>query len=229
MNTLHNIARALCFIFLLSPLAMQSAAAEDVTHDGLVEVESDKVERLFVKPGATLEAYNRIALLDCYVAFRKNWQRDQASSVHRVSKKDMDRIKEKVAEEFRTVFVDELQAKGGYELTDTGGEDVLILRPAIIDLDVTSPDLNTAGRSREFSASAGAMTLYLELHDGLTGEIIARIADRRAARDTGYMQFRNSITNKRDADRLLRKWASLLREALDHAHTQIKQPEDSDV
>jgi hypothetical protein len=36
---------------------------------------------------------------------------------------------------------------------------MLLLRPAIIDLDITVPDSMSAGRSRTFTASTGAATL----------------------------------------------------------------------
>ena len=43
---------------------------------------------------------DRVALLDCEVAFKKNWQRDQnQTSAFRVTKKDMDEIRVKLAGE----------------------------------------------------------------------------------------------------------------------------------
>jgi hypothetical protein len=150
------------------------------------------------------------------VAFKKNWQREQNDSGLRVSSADMERIKKNLAEEFRKVFTEELTA-GGYAITTDSGEDVLIIRPAIIDLDVTAPDPMSAGRSRTFSTSAGGMTLYVELFDGATGEILARAADRAQARDMGFMTWQSSVTNRSEADRMLKKWAGLARAALDRA------------
>lgn len=31
---------------------------------------------IYVKPGASLEPYSKIALLDCYVAFAKDWEKE---------------------------------------------------------------------------------------------------------------------------------------------------------
>ena len=59
----------------------------------------------------------------------------------RVSTRDMDRMKADVAAAFKKVFTEELQTKGGYEVVDTAAQDVLVLRPAIINLQVTAPDL----------------------------------------------------------------------------------------
>lgn len=213
-----RIQRKLLMGLILCAFANVAFGAKppETSYDGLVLTPSKNVEMLYTRPGATLAPYNKIALLDCFVAFKKNWQRDQSRSGIRVSSSDMERIKKSLAEDFRKIFSEEL-GKGGYTLTDTAGEDVLILRPAIIDLDITAPDTMTAGRSRSFSTSAGAMTLYIELFDGATGEILGRAIDRRAARDKGYMTWQTSVTNRAEADRMLRKWAELARKGLDNA------------
>ncbi len=212
-----------CAAMLASALAL-AADPPSVSHDGLELVKSAKVQTLYRRPGATLSGYTKVALLDCEVAFRKNWQRDQSSSGQRVTSADMDRIRTSLAADFRKVFTEEL-GKGGYAITDQAGDDVLVLRPAIVGLDVTSPDVRNAGRSRSFSTSAGEMTLLVELFDGATGEIIARAIDRQTARDTGRMMWQSSVSNRAEADRMLRKWAVLARESLDGAReTQPAAP-----
>jgi len=49
----------------------------------------------------------------------------------------------------------------------------------------------TAGMSQTFVASAGSMTLYLELYDGKTQAIIARIIDAEAADNVGIAEVAN--------------------------------------
>jgi hypothetical protein len=56
-----------------------------------------------------------------------------------------------------------------YAVVDEAGEDVLLIRPAIINLDVNAPDTPQAGRSMTYVASAGEMTLYLEAYDSEPG------------------------------------------------------------
>jgi hypothetical protein len=221
-----SVARRTCSLLLMS-LALiggaQAAEPEQTTHDGLQLTPSKNADLLYTRPGATLAGYTKVAMLDCTVAFRKNWQRDQNTAGLRVTSADMDRIKKSLAEDFRKVFTEEL-TKGGYAITDQAGEDVLILRPALVDLDVTAPDVNTAGRSRSFSTSAGSMTLYVELFDGATGEVLARVADRAKGRDSGRMMWQNSVTNRAEADRMLRKWAQLAVKALDNAKAASPTP-----
>ena len=101
---------------------------------------------------------------------------------------------------------------------DNSAQDLLLLRPAIINLDVTAPDTMTAGRSRTFTASAGSMTLLMGFYDAVSGSLLARVMDAEAAHDTGYMQISNSVTNMADANRIFRKWAKILVKKTDAAH-----------
>jgi hypothetical protein len=215
----------------LAPVAFASDTLPQVSDDGLNLMQSDELRAVYVKPGATLQPYRRVALLDCFVEFRKNWQRDYNASVRGAGRKitdaDVARIKKELATEFRKVFTEELATDGGYEVVDIAAEDVLVLRPAIINLDVTAPDKMAPGVYATVVASAGSMTLYLELYDSASNEIIARVIDPKAASRRGGASLGNSVSNKMEADRLLRHWADILREHLDAAQktASLKQAE----
>jgi len=190
----------------------------DTTDDGLERVESKQIDALYWRPGASLAPYERINILDCFVAFRKDWERDQNEGrrgVERVEAEDMQRIRMLLAEEFSKVFTRELEERGGYQIVDEVGDDVLLLRPAIVNLDVAAPDLRGPGRVDSYTASAGAMTLYMELYDSATSAIIGRVVDQREGMDTGMFQIANEVTNRAEADRILRSWATTLHDALD--------------
>jgi hypothetical protein len=135
----------------------------------------------------------------------------------------MARIKADVASMFREVFTDVLEANDGFEVVDESDYDVLLLRPAIIDLDITAPDTNTAGSSRTFVASAGAATVYIELFDSVSGSIIGRAADRRAARNTGRMSWSNRVMNRAEGRRMMTVWAERLRTFLDSHYTDATE------
>jgi len=218
-----RLLRSLAIGLLLAVPALAPAADSPPaeSHDGLRLVSSKNADVLYTRPGASLAGYKRIALLDCYVAFRKDWQRDQNSGSLKVKSSDMQRIKRELAERFREVFTEELQKDGGYALTTEAAEDVLIMRPAIIDLDVTAPDVMTAGRSYTFATDAGSMTLYVELFDGSSGEILARVVDREHARENVRMMWQNSVRNSVEAERMLKKWAGLARTALERARSGL--------
>jgi hypothetical protein len=58
----------------------------------------------------------------------------------------------------------------------------------------------------------------MDLLDSSTNALIGRIIDKREDRDTGYIEYTNSITNRADAQRIMGSWARILRKALDDAH-----------
>ncbi|MDG1943704.1 MAG: DUF3313 family protein [Halioglobus sp.] len=180
--------------------------------DGLRLMPDTKLATIYMKPGADLSQYDKIALLDTYVAFAKNWERnynEEATFEDRVSDKDMQKIRQRVASEFNREMTKVL-TKDGREMVSKGGTGVLILRPAIINLRVTAPDLMTAGMEQTYVASAGSMTLFMELLDGKTGALIAKVIDTEAADNTGMMQVADSVTNMADFDRIVRRWAGIL-------------------
>lgn len=201
------------FLAMAATFALAKTDLPAVSHDGLHLMPDTKLRAVYMKPGADLSQYDKVKLLDAYVAFRKNWKREHNEDEPfemRVSDKDMKEIRDRVAKEFAKEFTKVLSTEGGHEVVKDAGEGVLILRPAIINLDVTAPDLMTAGMSQTVVASAGSMTLYLELYDGKTNAIIARIIDPEAADNVGIAQVANRVTNTADFDRVLRRWAEIL-------------------
>ena len=81
----------------VSSLSVRSTDAPQTTYDGLVLEPDSKVALLYVKPDADFSAYDQFLMLDAYVAFKKNWQRDTKVAGRRVSNKDVERIKVEVA------------------------------------------------------------------------------------------------------------------------------------
>jgi len=196
----------------------------EITEDGLVLVPDSKLAIVYAEPGATLAQYEQIQLLDAYVAFKKNWARDQRSrsvSPLRVTTNDMEKIKNTLAEEFNAVFRTTLE-EGGYEIVDNAGENVLLVRPAIINLDVNAPDTPQAGRSMTYAKSAGEMTLYLEIYDSVTGDLIAKAMDRRVdnGNNAGFYTWTNSVSNRSASRRILKGWSTILLDALNEAKEQ---------
>lgn len=195
----------------------------EVTEDGLHRVPDSKMAVVYAEPGADLAQYDRVQLMDTYVAFKKNWARDQRSKSAnklRVTSRDVEKIKTDLAKEFQEVFKKTLD-DGGYEVVEESAEDVLLVRPAIINLDVNAPDTMSAGRSRSYTSTAGEMTLYIEIYDSVTGDLIAKALDRKMDTSrSGYYTWTNSVTNKAAAQRILEGWATILLDALNEAKQQ---------
>ena len=189
------------------------------TIEGLERVEDSKLALVYVEPGADFSQYKRIYMVDTYVAFKKNWKRDQNRSAnpHKISSSDMDKMKAELSGLFRNIFTEVLE-QGGYELVSERAEDVLIIKPAIINLDITAPDRLSNNDTRTYSESPGEMTLYLELFDSVTDDLIAKAMDLQTDRDTGYFQWQTRVTNRAAANRILTVWANVLKDGLDKAH-----------
>lgn len=206
-------------VAMLSSCANMSPPTE--SFDGLMLVPDTRFAQVYVRPGADLSTYTAFGLTPCQVAFRKNWQRDQNQSTinlsSRVTQEDVSRIKDRLSAECDRTFRAALEQAPPYKLVDqfNTGEHVLVLRPAIINLDIAAPDVMGAGRQRTYTTEAGQMTLSLEGVDATTGEILVRVVDRRRSLDTGRLQWTNSVTNQADARRILNRWASQFREGLD--------------
>ncbi len=203
-------------VMAISPVwAKKSLPA--VNDEGMELVKDSELATVYADPGADLGVYKRIWLEDATVAFKKNWKRDQNRGYAlKVRDADMQKIMDDVASLFREIFTAEL-VDGGYEMAEEAGEDVLIVKPAIVDLNVYAPDIQSANRSQSYSREAGEMTLNLELYDSVTGDKIAKATDRKRDYDRGYMQWRTSVSNRADAKRMMRPWAKALRSALDEA------------
>lgn len=217
MSNFGVATTALACLLLALSLASPTWAKDklpEVTEDGLHLLKNTEAEAVYLKPGASLNQYIKVKILDTFVQFKKGYERDynlnEVGLEGRVTDKDMAAIKTKLAAEFKKEFTKELNKKG-YAVVDETGPEVLLLRPAIINLDVTAPGLRRSGFNTTVVNSAGQMTLYLELYDSVSSALLARVIDPQADRMGGVA---NSVTNKADADQILRRWADLLSQHL---------------
>ena len=221
-----NVWLATLLLVVAPSAALADEHESDTTWDGLVMLEDTDVHAAFIDPDADFAVFQRVALLRPQVAFRSNWQRNQnrTSRSRNVRASDVERIKEDVANLFMEVFTEQLEA-AGYEVVNYADEDVLIVRPSIIDLDVTAPDVRAATRSRVYTATTGAATLFIEMFDSLTGDLIGRAVDRRTAGRAGFATRSNRVTNRADARREFRVWADQLIEFLDQHYIKAAAEE----
>jgi hypothetical protein len=206
-------------LLTVSSFCLAKEEMPETTIEGLQLVKNTNLAMVYAEPGIDLGQYNRIFLADAYIAFKKNWQRNKnRTNSSRISANDMAKMKNNLSLLFMDVFSTTLE-EGGYELVTERAEDVLLIKPAIINLDVIAPDSSAAGIERTFAESAGEMTLYLELYDSLSDDLIAKAMDRREDRQTGYIRWQNRITNRAAAKRILQVWANTLKEGLDEARS----------
>jgi hypothetical protein len=225
--TIYLILTAL---MLSSNLIAEQDEWPEVTEDGLHRVHDAKMAAVYAEPGADLAGYNKILLMKPEVAFKKNWERNlrsgSASKLSTSSRVNTTRIKKQLAEEFMTVFTEKLTGEG-YEVVTEAGDDVLQVSPAIVNLAINAPETTGSGRTNQYVRSAGEMTLYVELYDSVTGDLIAKAVDRQVDKENNRMYtWANSSTNKVAAELIIRGWADILVAALNEAKTHaVVRPE----
>jgi len=93
---------------------------------------------------------------------------------------------------------------------------VLIVEGGVLDVVSYVPPEPIGVQSAVFLSSVGEATLVLELRDSESRAILARSIDRRAADNPSTdIRYANNVTRSADVQRLIRRWATRLREGLD--------------
>lgn len=220
MKTIRHALLALLAAGLVAtaPLAQQKELEDAMSFDGLEKVKVKDIDLAYARPGATLSAYKNVMLDPVEVSFHKDWNPERTGSRLKLSSTERDNIRNGVAKVVHDEFARTLSAKDSYKVVKTAGPETLRARVKILNLYVNAPDTKAAGRSRTFTVSAGEMTMLLELSDSETGAILARVVDRREARNTGQWQLSGSVVNAGEAQAIASTWARILKNALDKAH-----------
>lgn len=213
---LASIAPAIADSQANAPTTRKEAAAE-WSEDGLQRVKVSGLDLVYVRPGATLAGYTKVQVSPVSVAFQRNWQRTlETRTGERVRPADLQRIRERLAGIVREEIVREL-AKGGYQVVDAAGEDVLAINLRVAELYINAPDLPTAGMVRNYTMSFGGMTMIAELNDAATGSTVMRILDHSQGRDYGVLRWTTQVENTMEARKIANAWARALRRQLDLA------------
>jgi hypothetical protein len=194
-------------------------------HEGLERVDNKSVDAVFRRPDARMSTYSTLLLRPITVQFAKNWDpQGSGSALYRMHPPDREKIKSELAGLFAEVFRKELE-QGGYPLAAEPAQDVVEMQAAIVNLYITAPDVSMEypGRSKVYTSDAGHMTLIMQLHDSVTGQLLARAYDHR---DGGpdMWQWTTSATNTSEARRIIASWASALRKALDASRADGVNP-----
>lgn len=197
--------------------------------DGLVEVESKRMDAAFLLPGADFRPYAKVMIDPTEVAFRKDWMRsvneDRRDLSRRVTEQDAEKILEAARSNFDDLFA-EAFTKAGYPVVTTPGPDVLRISTAVLNLYVNAPDVASSGRSMTFTTEAGEASLVVEARDSTTGALMGRVLDRRETRGTARMQVSTSVSNRAEFRALFKQWAEISVKGLEELKAQSPVPED---
>jgi len=143
-----------------------------------------------------------------------------------ITDQEMQRIRHELTPEFNKVFT-EVLTKGGRPVVKTGGTKVLIVWPAIVNSEITAPNLMTLCLESTFSAHGGQTPLYVELYASKTGDIITRVVNAEAGSEDDAFKVCNSITKVADADQMLRRRTTILNNYLEGIKTASSSEDNS--
>lgn len=205
--------------------AKPNAIDELSLQEGLVRVDTKAVDAAFRRPEARMSTYSKLLLRPITVQFAKDWDpKKSGSALYDMHEPDREKIKRELAEVFAEVFKRELE-KGGYPLVTEPAADVVEMQAAIVNLYITAPDvsMDVAGRSKVYTSDAGHMTLIMQLHDSVTGQLLARAYDHSSA-DSSMWTWSNSVTNTAEAKQIIATWARALRKAWDASRADGVNP-----
>lgn len=198
-----------------------SRGPEEITADGLVRVASRAAGGVYRAPDAPFIQYKRFIFEPLTVDFVKKWRKRHPE----VSDREVRRMRDEAARMFAEEFTNVLVEEGGYTMADGPGEDVLLLAPAITELDVPAPE-NDIIETRRLSPRRPSMTLTGELRDAVTGKLVGRIIVIEPGERYGNeLRAANRVTNAHEMSIVYGKWVRMLREALDVAKTERPRSE----
>lgn len=197
--------------------SLQTGPNAEVTFDGLVRIDNARFAGAWVDPEINLARYTKVMPGGASFEFRavKEISASAARSSNNreffISEADQLRLEQEVS----AIFQEELSKSTRFTMTDTPGFDVMIVEGAILDIvSYVPPDI--IGRGEVYLSEVGAASLVLQVKDSMSGQTIARAAERRVAEPAGSMGMRStSVTTWVEVRRLARRWATKLREGLE--------------
>jgi hypothetical protein len=204
------------------PATIQEGPNAEVSFDGLHLVDNSAFKRAWADPEIDFSRYSKIMPGGAFFEYRavkktsKTARARSSDTEYYIDEKAREKLKEVVSE----VFNEELAKSARFTVVDEPGQDVLIVRGGLHDIMSRVPP-EMIGRGETYLSSVGEITLILEVVDSMSGEVIARAAERRALdRSGGMAMVSNSVTTWAEVRRLTRRWATMLREGLDAVPTE---------
>lgn len=199
-----------------APPTIQEGPNAEVSFDGLHAIDNSVFALAWADPEIDFSRYNKIIPGGAVLEFRavkksSGAMRSRSSqSEFYIEQSARDELKEIASE----IFDEELSNSTRFTVTDAPGQDVLVIRGALHDI-VSNVPPQTVGRSEVFLSSVGEITLIIEVVDSMSGEVIFRAVERRALDRQGQAMRSSSVNTRSEVRRLMRRWATTLREGLD--------------
>ena len=200
---------------------VQTGDDAEVIMDTLHRVDNSRVQLAYVDPDVDLAKYNKVLVRPLGVNKIEIKQPSQSGSV--AGRRDWaltDQDKVALQTMYQEAMVKQLEEKGGYEVVDTAGDDVLEIAAMITGIAPTGPkDDNRsrpAGRNQVYTDGAGSIAVAVVYGDSETGEVIGLAKDVRVS--NRHWGAKNSGSKIAEVRRIFTSWAASIREGLDRVH-----------
>ena len=199
-----------------APPTIQQGPNAEVSFDGLHLIDNSVFRQAWADPDIDFSRYNKIMPGGAFFEYRA--VRNTSGTRSRRSSDTEFYIDEAARENLKNltseIFNEELANSTRFTVTDAPGPDVLLIRGGLHDI-VSNVPPDIIGRGDIFLSSVGEITLILEVVDSQSGEVIFRAVERRALGTSGAAMRSSSVTTRAEVRRVLRRWATTLRNGLD--------------
>jgi hypothetical protein len=192
------------------PLAALAQAPAPMSSDGMVMVQSTSFDEFYLRPKTDLASYRKLIIEPAQVAMHKGWLKS-VNATHDVTRwitpMEVRRIVDGANVAMNSAVATAFKGKG-YEVTSSAGPGVLRLSPSVPDLWVNAPAIEPYDPARYASVDSGDATLILEARDSVSGELLARVVDRRTARQTFRLNQTTTASNEFWFETMFERWAT---------------------
>ncbi len=202
---------------------------EETTADGLVRVPARNVGGVYRAPYVSFTPYQRVILEPPSISFIKDW----AENHPEVGPTEMARIRNETVQLFRDEFTREFVKRGPYHFADEPAADVLLVVPAIEELDIKTPEAGFEPGNRTYlTGRPVTMKVTGDLRDAMTGKVVGRVILYHLAEQNPSNELRlaNRAANAREQRRVFADWSLLVHEALNVAKAERpRTPKPSEI
>jgi hypothetical protein len=198
------------------PPTIQEGPEAEVSFDGLHKIDNARFANAWANPSIDFSRYSKVMSGGAEFQFRAV-EKTSRTTRARSSGNEFwisDANRERLKEETSTIFAEEIGNSTRFTVTDTKGDDVIIIRGAMLDI-VSNVPPEMVGRGDIFLSSVGEITIVIEVIDSMSNAIIFRGLERRIAAPTGTAIRSSPVTTWAEVRRLARRWANTLRDGLD--------------
>lgn len=194
-----------------------SAQDMDVTYDGLIRSDRRDLTDVWLKPGIDFTHYTGIILDAPELEFRIPGSQEDRRFRQQEFLLTLDDKKGMTDMAVRT-FTTEFEKIQHYRLVDEAGPDVIIVRIRIIDiLKLVPTEADDPSMDVTRMRSVTEVTVVAEVHDSLSGEILARSVDQRGKAYAGGVQSART-RDWAPLEKPVRRFAVEVRNRLDKIH-----------